>query len=242
MTWWEKDLKAQQGSNLGARKTEAMIDSAKGNAVQSGASARKLNVEADFVPADMQSTIAKRGVDTATAKAQLPYAAAAAEAAARKARADAAIADDQRKFHGLPAQTYVNLRGRASSLRNLKRLATEQKRLYDAYFKDQGLFSAREYVPDFLSPVNQQFNNISDQMLPIVGSVLGKTSRELDNPTEVERLRKYLPQTRSFDQTNEERFRNLNNMTAIEEPKTAATLGERPAGKRPPLSSFFEKK
>lgn len=222
--------------NLRVRKIESDIGQSGASAASSAASAAKTAAEIPFIAAEKQADIEAKQAEAATRKAKLP-------AEVRTAEAVADRLDAQRKFNGLSPEVYAAARGRLTTIQALEKLAAEQAKDYNAYFKDQGVYSIREFLPDFMSPVNQRFNKRADQMQPLIGALLGMGSKQLDTPKEVERLRAFIPQAGlTYDETNEQRLANLQNMINTEKSKILSTLGQKPQGTRPPLSSFFEKK
>lgn len=234
---------APRPPSLRQRKVETDIGQSAASAAASAASAGKTALEAKYLPRKAESDIAKATMDVATAAEQLPFASKKASAEARKAEAEAKRLEEQAKFNGLSPEVWAAARGRLSTIQALEKLAAEQARDYNAYFKGQGVYSPRELLPDFMSPVNQRFNKRADQMQPLVGALLGMGAKQLDTPKEVERLRSFLPQAGlTFDASNEQRIANLQDMINTEKSKVLATIGQKPQGARPPLSSFFEKK
>lgn len=84
---------------------------------------------------------------------------------------------------------------------------------YDKHFRQQGAPGVlREYAPDFLSEINQDYNATSQRLLPLVAKALGFTSKQFDTPAELKRLEKYVPQSTDFDQTAFNKLRNLRGM------------------------------
>jgi len=232
----------QNGPNIKERAVGADI-------IQSGASAANLGASAAETTAGLRYVAPQKAAEVRRTVAQAVGAEAAAAEAARKAKADADAAaagakraEAQTKFNGLTPEAYNQARGRLGIIMELEKLAAAHQRDFNAYFKDQGIRSAREFIPSFLSPINERYNNRVDRMQQLLKGILGTASKEVDTPLEVQRFRAFLPTSTRFDETSEEVMNDLGSFISDSKARTLATLGERPQGQRPPLSSFFEKK
>lgn len=127
------------------------------------------------------------------------------------------------------------------SLTSLKQFEADLSLLEDSFkknFKDQGLASVREYLPGKVqlpvlgrlpgtfSPTNENYNSASMRLLPLVAKALGFTSKQMDTPSEIERLKEYVPSSFDSDLTAENKLKALRTMLTNQRKNINSQLGD----------------
>lgn len=79
-------------------------------------------------------------------------------------------------------------------------------------FKDQGLGTVREILPEWANTTNQDYNATSRRLLPLVAKALGFTSKQMDTPAEIKRLEAYVPLASDGDETAQHKLDALRGM------------------------------
>lgn len=115
---------------------------------------------------------------------------------------------------------------------------------FDSNFKNQGIETAREYLPGFLSPTNQDYNATSQRLLPLVAKALGFASKQMDTPAELKRLESYVPRSADSDVSASHKLKNLRGMLDRQRGNIQGQLGVRqqpkPHGKKPANSRVID--
>lgn len=96
---------------------------------------------------------------------------------------------------------------------------------YQENFQHQGLATPREYLPDWASPTNQTYNQASDRLLPLVARALGFTSKQMDTPAEIARLKAYVPQNTDTDEAASQKIEALRGMLNRQRANITSQLG-----------------
>lgn len=163
--------------------------------------------------ADTRAGIANKGantantvVDTATANARLPYEGGSARSNALKGGAEAINAISQASRGGTSNEALAAALARRATAQTLLRMTSEAEDMYKRDFRGGGLGqSIREYLPNVVSPTNQNFDTKATTMFPLILGLVPKTD---SNPATYvqQKFEQYVPRSGSFDPTNATRF------------------------------------
>ena len=94
-------------------------------------------------------------------------------------------------------------------------------------FENQGaLGTLREYLPGFVSPVNQDYNMTSQRMLPLVAKALGFTAQQMNTPAELARLEAYVPQSTDTDIAARNKLTGLRKMLERQRANVSGQMGQ----------------
>lgn len=83
---------------------------------------------------------------------------------------------------------------------------------YTEHFANQGLGTVREILPDWMNTTNENYNETSRRMLPMVAKALGFSSKQMDTPAELKRLEAYIPRSTDGDETARNKIKVLRGM------------------------------
>jgi len=187
---------------LKERDIMAGIDQSGASAASSAASARRSDT---LLPADAEKAAAEaRKLQLETEKLE------------REAAQGPALTGDKR----------AELKDTLTSLKQFENDLGLLETSFDKNFEDQGLATPREYLPGMLSPTNQAYNAASNRLLPLVARALGFTSKQMDTPSEIERLKSYVPTNTDSDQTAREKLTALRGMLDRQRENAATQLGQ----------------
>lgn len=162
---------------------------------------------------DTQSSISNRNanttntvVDTATSNAKLPYVSSQERNTALKGGADAVNAISSTARGGMSNEALAAALGRRATAMTLLRMGKEAEDTYQRDFRGGGVGqSVREFLPNAISPTNQNFDAKSTMMFPLILGLVPKTD---SNPATYvqQKFEQYVPRSGSFDPTNATRF------------------------------------
>jgi len=133
------------------------------------------------------------------------------------------------------------MRDSLTSLDQFESDLSHLEQTYDKHFKQQGFPGMlREYAPDGISEINQDYNATGQRLLPLVAKALGFTSKQFDTPAELKRLEKYVPISTDRDQTAFNKLRNLRGMLTRQRNNLNTQLGNKakPSRKRTSVVDF----
>lgn len=147
----------------------------------------------------------------------------------------AAMADLEKKraeANGRPpltADKRSDLTDRATSLDQFERELSILERSYVDNFRKQGpLGTAREYLPEIISPTNQDYNATGQRILPLVAKALGFSAQQMNTPAELARLESYIPKSTDSDKSASNKLRGLRLMMERQRVNINGQLGNAP--------------
>lgn len=125
----------------------------------------------------------------------------------------------------LTAKQRSDLQDSLTTLNQFQNDLLHLQKTYNQHFAGGGIGALREYLPEAVSPINQDYNSTGRRLLPLVAKALGFTSKQMDTPTELKRLESYIPLSTDRDLTAQHKIRDLGAMLRAQRANINQQLG-----------------